>query len=92
MYNCPKCGEETISSFRKLMLGPGRTIRCSNCNSRISVSWWTWIIFVGVLSFTFVLRDILDPGVDFALTVVLLGLDLYIHMKYIPLVVRDRKN
>lgn len=38
-YNCPNCDEPTISYWRKQFLGPARSIRCSSCNAKISVSW-----------------------------------------------------
>lgn len=85
MHKCPSCGEKTISSSRKLMLGPGRTILCTNCNTRISVSWWTWIIFIGFLIGIFSIRSVLDDQVTMVLGTALMGIYLLIHLFFIPL-------
>lgn len=92
MYKCPKCGEETISKFNKFMLGPGRTIRCSNCNSRVSVSWWTLVIFISVYIGIWIVKEFINPRITIIPAMVLMGCCLFVHMYFIPLELRKEKN
>ncbi len=88
MHKCPSCGERTISSFTKIMLGPGRTIRCKNCNSRVSVSMLTWVIFVSFIIGIFTMKSVLDAQATMVLGTVAMGIYLLIHIFYIPLEIR----
>jgi len=88
MHKCPSCGEKTISISRKLMLGPGRTILCKNCNSRISVSRWTFVIFIVFLIGVYSIRSELDAQISMVLGTVLMGIYLLIHLFFIPLEIR----
>jgi hypothetical protein len=49
-YNCPSCGEKTISFWQKQFTGPLKKIKCKNCDALISVSWFRsfFIIFLGM--------------------------------------------
>lgn len=49
MYRCPSCGAPTITFWQKQLLGPAKTIRCSNCNARISVSWTAGLLYTALL-------------------------------------------
>lgn len=92
MQKCPKCGEDTISKFDKLMLGPGRTILCNKCKSKISVSWWTWVFFVLILLSTRIINQYMDPQITFVLTLILMGGYLYIHYRFVPLELRRNED
>jgi len=48
-YKCPNCNEPTISFWTKQFLGPARSIRCRNCEAKISVGWKTSLISVPLL-------------------------------------------
>jgi hypothetical protein len=39
MRTCPYCGQQAMSVFRKLNLGPTRGVKCQSCDKRVSVSW-----------------------------------------------------
>ena len=41
MQRCPHCGEDGISGFRRLCLGPALPARCSHCGGRVGVPWWS---------------------------------------------------
>lgn len=88
MHKCPNCGEETISNLSKLMLGPGRTIQCKSCNSRVSVSWWSSVIFIIFLIGIYSMKSILDIQLTMVLGTLLMVLYLLIHLFFIPLEVR----
>lgn len=88
MNKCPNCGEETISDYKKFMLGPGRTIDCPNCNAKISVSWWTMVMLLVVLIVIFTLDDLVSMGVYAAVSMATIGLYLVVHKLFVPLVVK----
>ena len=51
-YECPHCGERTISAWRRAFLGPALPTRCSSCRQRVGVSWsMTWLGAVVGLAF-----------------------------------------
>lgn len=37
--DCPACGKTCLSAFRKVFLGPARSVACANCGARVSVAW-----------------------------------------------------
>ena len=45
---CPHCGEPGIRAWRKLFLGPARTLACARCARRVSVPWWTPVTLLAV--------------------------------------------
>src|SRR5215467_9892290 len=38
-YRCPKCGERTISFWRKQFASAFTRIPCSNCGARLAIPW-----------------------------------------------------
>ncbi len=88
MNKCPNCGELTISNYKKFMLGPGRTIECPSCKARISVSWWTMALLLGMLMIMFTIDDLLSSGVYTIVALGVMGVYLFIHKHFIPLEVR----
>jgi hypothetical protein len=36
-YSCPSCGAKTFTYWAKQFIGPMRRVRCSSCNSLVSV-------------------------------------------------------
>ena len=92
MQKCPKCGEETISNSDKFMLGPGRTIECSNCKARVSVSWYTMLILVGIIVVLNLISTMFDRGVGLVIFAALMIVYTYVQWKFIPLVVRKGKG
>jgi len=88
MNKCPNCGEATISNYKKFMLGPGRTIECPGCKARISVSWWTMALLLGMLMIMFTIDDMLSSGVYTIVALGLMGVYMFIHKNFIPLEVR----
>jgi len=92
MQDCPFCGEKTISNFSKFMLGPARSIICSNCKSKISISWWSMVL---VLMYIVLMRTIMSLN-DSGLSLFLLILSLIpygiAHFHLVPLVVRESRE
>ena len=39
MYACPWCERKVFSFWQKQTLGPSKTMQCSGCKHRVSVSW-----------------------------------------------------
>ncbi len=50
-YPCPHCRRATIPRWRRLLLGPALPTRCSSCDRRVGVPWWSivWSIPAGVI-------------------------------------------
>ena len=92
---CPNCKEPSIGYWKKQFLGPARTIGCSRCGARISVSAIRFLPILGfILATAPILRtlDRLEYGfVSYAGAFVLFLLItvLYQHF-FMPLVVRTR--
>ena len=50
---CPHCHKPAIPAWRKAMLGPARSVTCSECGGKFSVSWssmWVTIPFVAAIA------------------------------------------
>lgn len=92
MLECPNCKKKTIRNFEKLMLGPSGTIRCKNCDAKISISWWSFVVFGFVLVSLWFTKDKLERAVFIPSMLVAWCIYFYIHMKYIPLVIRVRND
>jgi hypothetical protein len=41
MHPCPHCGKPTISSIRRMNLGPAFPTRCSECGHAVGVPYWS---------------------------------------------------
>lgn len=39
MHKCPHCQKPSISTIRKLCLGPALATRCKQCNNKVGVSY-----------------------------------------------------
>lgn len=37
---CPFCGQPALSAWRKLTLGPARSLPCRACGRRVGVAFW----------------------------------------------------
>ena len=60
-HNCPACGEQTISSWRKFVAGALLPVQCRECGSIIEVSGLSWNIA------SFILNALLIFGIVWAL-------------------------
>lgn len=88
MQKCPICGENTISDMSKLSLGPARSITCSKCGSKISISWWA---LVAMLIFMIPLLNYMNSNestISLIIFLVSIIAYLFVHLKLVPLVVR----
>ena len=85
---CPKCHQKTVPVWRKMRLGPAKSVTCPNCGSRIGVP------FAAMLAVIPFLIAIIAAGMvgSLALKVVLLVVGflalLWIHYKFVPLTVK----
>ena len=41
MNKCPHCGENALSVWQKIKLGPAAEAECRECGSRFSVPYWS---------------------------------------------------
>lgn len=92
MYKCPSCGEKTISGMTKFMLGPARTVTCEKCKAKVSVSWWTWILFASILVCIIGIDSFIGDINTLIITIVSMIVFLYIHMTFLPLVTRNTQS
>jgi hypothetical protein len=49
MLICPYCNERGILIWKKLLIGPARSINCRICNKKSSVPQSKWIIYLIVI-------------------------------------------
>jgi len=46
MFACPHCHAPSMSFWRKLSLGAGRSVSCASCGNGMAVSWWSFVAFL----------------------------------------------
>ena len=90
---CPSCSTE-LQWWRKLSLGPARSVQCSSCSAEVSVSKAHAVALLLTGFFVFYLIGILvprDPYLErFILFLVWGALILATYVLYVPLVVRSK--
>ena len=87
MQKCPNCGEKTIKNSSKFLSGPAIIIECSNCKSRVSISWYSLLILVPIIGLS-----VLEIPYGFLTFIAIMIVYTYILWKFIPFRVRNRKR
>ena len=86
MLTCPNCGNDAMSAWKKIMLGPGRTTQCNACGAKLSVSWLT-IIAVPIVVLVAILGEMLGGYGVIAMLLSIIPVS-YVWYRYVPLVLR----
>lgn len=86
MQRCPNCHEKAISNISKVSLGPASEVKCTQCQTELTVPWYSLIsIFLfligGIILFIFVERKMFY--IVFTIGALILS---YIHLRYVPLI------
>ncbi len=82
MNECPSCNHEAMGMLKKMTLGPARTVRCKNCNTKLSVPYWTMIIVLPVILIVFL------PSIDLWMALLLMTVFLAAMWIFVPLELR----
>jgi hypothetical protein len=92
MNQCPHCLEETISDLEKFSLGPATSIRCSNCNNKITVPWWPYLIMALLMICIYYISTMTSSKYIFALAIIVFIGYFYILVKFVPLIKRKENG
>ena len=85
---CPNCHQKTIPVWRKMFLGPASRVTCSNCGSRISVSYVALLAGIPFLIALVAAQIVGSLAVAAILLVVGALVMSWIHYKFVPLIVK----
>ena len=64
MLRCPYCHRQALTFWRKLWLGPSKSIPCSSCGASISVSWWVLAAIIVPFTVTDIFASMMFPPSD----------------------------
>ncbi len=78
---CPSCKQEAMGWFKKVTLGPGRTVACQNCNARVTVPVWTIVAVVPIVAAIFLFN-----GSAFIIALLVLTIAMSAVWTFVPLV------
>ena len=82
MFQCPHCGERTISFWRKQRLIPLTWMSCDSCGKDVKVAGWAYYIANLPLLVSIFLMVYLENYVVFLPGFII---SLLIHWKFVPL-------
>ena len=82
MLICPHCGKPAISWFTKLFLGPARSVKCRECDGKLSVSWLSLIAVIPMIIGGAMLGGGSSPLLGLALIVI--GFAIFMYTPLVP--------
>jgi len=93
MFKCPNCYQYTINKSSKFWIGPIRSIKCSNCNAKVSVPFMSlFLTTIYILMMYFIPR--LDLKLVYIISILTVTCISYIYLfyKFVPLEVKLKKE
>ena len=86
MLTCPHCGEQAVSVWTKMALGPTTSVRCRHCRKPVSVSRWSIALILALFAAMIVLRLFMAASVIYwGFVVLFISICLWGHVKWSPL-------
>lgn len=95
MNKCPKCGKPGFTLFKRLFIGPGRSIKCRFCGSNVSVSQLHFWISLLPFIIAYLLGKYCMEFSEIKWTIWVLGLtmSLFANIIWVPLIyIPKREN
>ena len=87
MTTCPNCGQKAMSGLTKAFLGPGRTVACTSCGSRLSTPWRALALNIPLIVGALLALSVLGDAGLLVLFPVAAAAN-FLTYRYVPLVVR----
>lgn len=93
MLECPNCHEKTIPKSKRFWIGPIRSIRCDNCDAKVSIPYSSlFYITIYLLLMIVFPRLGISPYITIALTIITCVAFLFLHYKFVPLIIKYQKG
>jgi len=86
---CPHCAAPGIAWWRKLFLGPARSVGCDACGARASVPAWSMVMAVPIMVAIFVGYMMIDAvAVRWIIIAAGFAVAVYLQLALVPLIRR----
>ena len=82
---CPHCGEPGIASWRKLFLGPARSVSCDACGARASVPVWSMVMAIPIIVAIVIGYAFDDLVVRWIIIAAGFAITAFLHIALVPL-------
>ena len=86
MTACPHCQQNTFGGLRKILIGPGRIIACSNCENDVGVNRLkAWLALLPLLLAVIFGRALGSTALQVAFNVAASFLGILLYIYWVPL-------
>lgn len=92
MLQCPICDQPGISTWKKIFIGPGRTIVCSNCGNKVSIPYSSLLYALPAFAALAYFASVGEDGIIIAasLFVAAFIFNIIAQIKFVPLIYKEK--
>lgn len=90
MDQCPNCKVENIKIGTKVMVGPTRSILCTQCGAMLTVPWYSLLLTLSMIALIIWFSKVLEIDLYMLSSIIVIAAYVFIKYKFVPLKIRKK--
>ncbi len=90
MDRCPNCKVENIKIGTKVMVGPTRSILCTQCGALLTVPWYSIVLTILMIALIIWFSNALSIDMYLLSSIIVIAAYGFIKYKFVPLKIRKK--
>lgn len=90
MDQCPNCKAKNIKIGTKVMVGPTRSILCTQCGALLTVPWYSILLTIMMVGLIFWFSKALTIDMYMLSSMIVIAAYVFIKLKLVPLKIRKK--